>query len=98
MTPQIAIYETPDGTTKLQVKLEDETVWLTQKAMAELFEVSIPTINEHLRNIFSTQELEKNSVVRNFRRIMADEKIDEMVYELYGLSEKEVEVVKVGLK
>ena len=75
MTQEIAIYLAPDGTAKLQVKLEDETVWLTQKLMAELFEVSIPTINEHLKNIFSTGELEENSVIRNFRITASDGKI-----------------------
>lgn len=47
--------------------MEDETVWLTQKLMAELFNVSVPTINEHLKNIFSNKELDENSVIRKFR-------------------------------
>jgi hypothetical protein len=62
----IIIYQTEDHQTKVQVRLEDDTIWLTQKQMAELFDVSIPTINEHLKNIFSTQELEENSVIRKF--------------------------------
>jgi hypothetical protein len=68
----IIIYQTEDGQAKVSARFQDETVWLTQKLMAELFEVSIPTVNEHLKNIFITQELEGKSVIRNFR-ITADD-------------------------
>ncbi len=71
---QVVIYQTKDGQTKVNVQFQDETVWLTQKLMAELFEVSIPTINEHLKNIFSTGELEEKSVIRNFRISASDDK------------------------
>jgi len=71
---QIVIYQTEDGQTKIDVQFQDETVWLTQKLMAELFEVSIPTINEHLKNIFSTGELDENSVIRNSRITATDGK------------------------
>jgi len=71
---QIIIYQTEDGQTKIDVQFQDETVWLTQKLMAELFEVSVPTINEHLKNIFFTQELEEAAVIRNFRITAADGK------------------------
>ena len=71
---QIIIYQTEDGQTKIDVQFQDETVWLTQKLMAELFEVSVPTINEHLKNIFFTQELEEKAVIRNFRITAADGK------------------------
>ncbi len=56
-------YTTPDGNVGIDVKFEDETVWLTQKSMAELFEVGIPAINKHLTNIFESGELLKNSVI-----------------------------------
>ena len=69
---EIIIYQSDDQQTKVEVRLEDETVWLTQKLIAELFDVTIPTINEHLKNIFLTQELDENSVIRNFR-ITADD-------------------------
>jgi len=49
---QIIIYSTPDGEMKLEVKLENETVWLSQKQMAELFDKDVRTINEHTNNIF----------------------------------------------
>jgi hypothetical protein len=58
----------------IEVKVEDETVWLTQKLIAELFDKSVPTINEHLKNIFASEELEENSVVRNFRITAKDGK------------------------
>lgn len=69
---EILIYQTEDSQAKVKVRLDAETIWLTQKMMAELFEVTIPTINEHLKNIFSTKELGEDSVIRNFR-ITADD-------------------------
>jgi hypothetical protein len=54
---QIIIYQTQDGKTKLEVRLESETVWLTQKLMAELFQTSIPNIIMHLKSIFDEGEL-----------------------------------------
>ena len=59
---------------KIRVRIEDENVWLTQKLIAELFEVSIPTVNEHLKNIFESGELEENPVIRNFRITATDGK------------------------
>ncbi|RZB29900.1 MAG: hypothetical protein SRB1_02180 [Desulfobacteraceae bacterium Eth-SRB1] len=70
----ILIYQSKDGQTRIDVKLIDETVWLTQKLMAELFQVSVPTINEHLKNIFNDLELKKESVIREFRITAADGK------------------------
>jgi len=70
--PQVAIYQSLGDGLKIHVRIEDENVWLTQKLIAELFDVSIPTVNEHLKNIFLEQELEENSVIRNFR-ITADD-------------------------
>lgn len=71
---QIIIYEGDEGQPKLEVQIENETVWLTQKLMAELFEVDVRTVNEHLQNIFKTEELEPNSVIRNFRITATDGK------------------------
>ena len=70
--PQIAIYQAVGDQHKIRVRIEDENVWLTQKLIAELFGVSVPTVNEHLKNIFETSELVENSVIRNFR-ITADD-------------------------
>lgn len=65
--PNIVIYTTDDGQARLQVKIVNETVWLTQKQMAELFQKDVRTINEHVKNIFDEGELEPDSVIRNFR-------------------------------
>jgi hypothetical protein len=50
----------------VDIFLENETIWLSQKLIAKLFDVEIATINEHLKNIFSSNELDENSVIRNF--------------------------------
>jgi hypothetical protein len=71
---QIIIYSTADGEMKLEVKLENETVWLSQKQMAELFDKDVRTINEHVNNVFIDEELDKNSVIRNFRITAVDGK------------------------
>ena len=63
---QIIIYQTQDGETKLDVRFQDETVWLTQKLMAELFQTTVPNINMHLKNIFEEAELEENRTIKDF--------------------------------
>jgi hypothetical protein len=72
--PQIAIYQTVGDEQKIRVRIEDENVWLTQKLIAELFNVSVPTVNEHIKNIFEDNELEEDSVIRNFRITAVDGK------------------------
>lgn len=64
---ELLIYQTPDGRVKVDVRLEDETVWLTQGHMAELFGKSKKTISEHIRNVFAEGELSEQVVVRKFR-------------------------------
>jgi hypothetical protein len=64
---EIVIYTAPDGSTKLQVQLEDETVWLTQGQMANLFDKGRSTVTEHIRNIFKEGELNKEVACRDFR-------------------------------
>ena len=71
---KIAIYETEDGQTKLQVKIEGETVWLTQDQMAELFEKGRTTITEHIQNTFKEGELDEKAVCLEFRRTGTDGK------------------------
>ncbi len=63
---QIIIYQTENGETKLDVRFQDETVWLTQKLMAELFQTTVPNINMHLKNIFEEDELEENRTIKDF--------------------------------
>jgi len=59
---QFLLYTAPDGAVKVDVFIRDETVWLTQKALAELFGVKRPAITKHLLNIFATGELAEDSV------------------------------------
>ncbi len=80
---EIVFYKTQDGNVSVAVRFEDENIWLSQKNMAELFEVDVRTVNEHLQNIFLSGELVKNSVIRNFRITAADGKnYDTLFYNL----------------
>jgi hypothetical protein len=63
---EITIYTSPDGTTKLQVQLENETVWLTQEQIAMLFGKAKSTINEHIKNIYLEEELEQSQTLKKF--------------------------------
>jgi hypothetical protein len=71
---QFLLYTTPAGDVKIEVLFENESIWLTQKKMAELFDVDVRTVNEHLKNIFNSSELLENSVIRKIRTTAADEK------------------------
>jgi len=71
---QFIIYQTEDGETKLDVRFQDETVWLTQALLAELFSSSKQNISQHLKNIFEEQELNEDSVVKDFFTTAADGK------------------------
>lgn len=71
---EIIIYTSEDGSISLDTKLENDTIWLTQKQMAELFDKNIRTVNEHINNIFKEGELDKISVIRNFRITASDGK------------------------
>jgi hypothetical protein len=63
---QIIIYQTENGQTKLDVRLENETVWLTQKLMAALFQTTVANINIHLKNIFKEGELNEKATIKDF--------------------------------
>jgi hypothetical protein len=65
----ILIYQTEDGITKIETRLLEETVWLTQAQLCELFQKSKATISEHIKNVFAEGELDFNSTVRNFRTV-----------------------------
>ncbi len=71
---EIILYQTEDGRTRIQCRFENETVWLTQKLMAELFGKDVRTINEHIQNVFVEGELVADSVIRKFRITAADGK------------------------
>jgi len=72
--PAFIFYQTEDKQTRLVVRTEGETVWLSQKQMAELFQKDVRTINEHIQNIFEEGELSQESVIRNFRITAQDGK------------------------
>ncbi|MDA3871210.1 MAG: virulence RhuM family protein [Candidatus Marinimicrobia bacterium] len=73
-TAEFLVFTNQDGKNSIEVRVEDETVWLTQKLIATLFDVNIRTISEHLQNIFNSNELEKDSVIRKFRITASDGK------------------------
>jgi hypothetical protein len=91
-TAEFLIFTSQAGEDGIEVRVEDENVWLTQKLIAKLFDVGIPTINEHLKNIFETEELVENSVIRNFRITASDGKEYEIKhYNLEG-------IISIGFK
>jgi len=63
---EFLLYETDDGKTRVECRFVDETLWLTQALMAELFQVKVPTINEHLKNIYTEGEAEPEQTIRKF--------------------------------
>lgn len=71
---QILLYRTEDGSTEIEVSLQDETVWLSQAQMAELFQRNVPTINEHIKNVYEEGELEKKPTIRKFRIVQQEGK------------------------
>lgn len=67
---QTLIYQ--DGATRLQVRIEGRTVWLPQRLIAELYQVSVPTVNEHLANIYGERELDPQATIRSFRVVQRE--------------------------
>ncbi len=72
MNSEILIYQNPDGNIKIDVRLEDETVWLTQTQICSLFQKSKATISEHIKNVFEEGELDVGATVRNFRTVQIE--------------------------
>lgn len=66
---EIVIYQTDDGDTKIDVRFVDETIWLTQTQLCELYQTSKSNVSEHIKNIFEEGELEEDSTVRKFRTV-----------------------------
>ncbi|OGS07906.1 MAG: hydroxyacid dehydrogenase [Elusimicrobia bacterium RIFOXYA12_FULL_51_18] len=69
---EIIIYNTEDGKSRIQVRLEDGTVWLSQKLIAELFQVAVHTVNEHIKNIYAEGEVPNEATIRNFRIVQKE--------------------------
>lgn len=70
----ILIYQTEEGNTKIDVRLENETVWMTQKAIAELYQKGVNTINEHIKNIYAEGELQESATIRKNRIVQTEGK------------------------
>ena len=77
---EILIYQTDNGQTNIEVKIEDDTVWLTQQQLTELYQCSKSNISEHIKHIFEEGELDKDSVVRKFRTTADDGKTYNVTY------------------
>lgn len=68
----LVLYQTEDGRTRIQCRFQNETVWLSQALIAELFQVTVPTVNEHLKGIFAEGELAAAATIRNFRIVRSE--------------------------
>jgi prophage maintenance system killer protein len=73
-TDQIIIYEDQKGESRVEAIMESETIWLTQKQIAKVFDKDVRTVNEHMQNIFSTKELSKESTIRKIRKVQIEGK------------------------
>jgi len=73
-TAEFLIFTSQSGEESIEVKYRDETVWLTQKMMSELFQVTIPTINEHLKNIYESGEISEETTIRKFLIVQTEGK------------------------
>lgn len=91
-TVEFLVFTSQAGESGIEVRLEEETVWLTQKLIAELFDVDVRTVSEHLNNIFKSKELDKDSVIRKFRNTAADGK--EYLTNFYNLDA----IISVGYR
>jgi hypothetical protein len=69
---ELTLYQTDDGITRIHVRLVDGSVWLTQRQLADLYQVSVPTVSEHLHNIFVEGELSPEATVRKFRTVRTE--------------------------
>ncbi|MEN0059312.1 MAG: RhuM family protein [Bdellovibrio sp.] len=91
-TAEFLIFTTQNQEQGIEVRYENENLWLTQKMMSQLFDVAVPTINEHLKNIFNSKELQEDSVIRKFRITASDGK--NYNTQFYGLDA----VISVGYR
>ena len=92
---QIIIYQTESGQTKIDVRLENETVWLTQKLMAELFQTTPQNITIHLKNIFEEGELQEDATCKNFLQVQKEgNRMVERNHKFYNLDA----IISVGYR
>lgn len=76
MESNLILYTSNNGDVSIQVRYEDGTFWLSQKRMAELFGVNVRTINEHLKNLYETSELQEDRTIRKIRIVQKEGKRD----------------------
>ena len=96
MESQFLIYQNQEGNIKIDVRFQDETIWLSQAEMSVLFSKDKRTISEHISNIFKEGELDKNSVIRNSRTTATDGMAIEksaQEYEKYQTKQRQIERV-----
>ena len=95
---ELIFYTTEDGITKVSVQLEDDTVWLTQKQMVELYQTAKSTISEHIKNIYAEEELMPEATVRKIRTVLDKMKekatLEYKKYKAKTLSSVETEYLK----
>jgi hypothetical protein len=88
-TAEFLIFSKQAGENSIEVRIEDETVWLTQKLIGVLFEVDVRTINEHLGNIYQNGELHKEATIRKFRIVQTEGKVTQEIAKAFAESEFE---------
>jgi hypothetical protein len=71
---ELILYQDEGGQTRIEVRLTENTVWLSQKLISDLFQKDLRTINEHIQNIFEEGELEPEATIRKFRIVQTEEK------------------------
>ena len=69
---EFVFYQTEDGKTHIECRFENETIWLTQVLIAELYQVSVPTINEHLKTLCAEEEIDSEATIRKFRIVRSE--------------------------
>lgn len=69
---EFILYQTEDGRTRIEVRLSHETIWLPQRLIADLYQVSVPTVNEHLKGIYEDSELSQSATIRKFRIVQTE--------------------------
>lgn len=69
---EIVFYQAEDGLSRIEVRLEEQSVWLSQRLIAEVYQVSVPTVNEHLSHVYEEGELEPGPTVRKFRIVQLE--------------------------
>ena len=105
-TQPFILYTSPTGKVKLEVFINDETLWLTQKMMAELFDVEVPAISKHIANIFASGELNENSAISILETTARDGKVyktkfynlDAIIAVGYRVNSKRAELVSLILR